>query len=95
MSDSDIEEPPNNGWFNSESKLPRISSVDSTQTLGVIVSSPFGNWYIGALDFGDSSATGPAPKRGIPVGNVPLEETGPGNGENFLDALTHTHPQSK
>jgi len=52
MSDSDLEEPPNNGWFDSESELPGISSVDCTQTLGVIVSSASANRHIGALDFG-------------------------------------------
>jgi len=30
MSDSDHEELPNNGWFDSEYELPGISSVDST-----------------------------------------------------------------
>jgi len=83
MSDSDLEEPPNNGWFDSESELPRISSVDYTQTLGVIVSFSSANRNIGALDFGDSSATGPAPNRGIPVVHAPLGGTGPGKGRIF------------
>jgi len=51
MSDSDQEELPNNGWFDSESDLPGISLVDSTQTLGVTVSSPSANRHIRALDF--------------------------------------------
>jgi len=90
MSNSDLEEPPNNGWFASESELPGISSLDSTQTLGVIMSSPSANRNIGAIDFGDGSVTGPTPNRGIPVVHAPLGGTGPGNGENFLDAPTHT-----
>jgi len=96
MSDSDLEEPPNNGWFDSESELPGISSEDSTQTLGVIMSFPSANRLIGALDFGDNSATGSAPNRGIPVVfRARLEGAGSGNGENFIDTTTHTHPQSK
>jgi len=62
MSDSDLEELPNNGWFDSESDLPEISSVDSTLATGVIVSSPTADHIQArALDFGDSNATGPAP----------------------------------
>jgi len=68
----------------------------ATLALGVIVSCPSaGQIQVRALDFGDSSATGPAPNKGIPVGHVPLEGAGSGNGENFLDAPTHTPPQSK
>jgi len=52
MSDSDLEEPPNNGWFNSESDLPGISSVDSNLAMGAIVSPPSANRHIWALDFG-------------------------------------------
>jgi len=40
MSNNDLEEVPHTGWFDSESDLPGISSVDSTLELGVIVSSP-------------------------------------------------------
>jgi len=86
MSANDHEELPNNGWFDSEAELPRISSVDSTLAMGVNVISPFADQIqVRALDFGDSSATSPAPNRGIPVGNVPLGGTGPDNGEKFLD----------
>jgi len=96
MSDSDLEEPLNTGWFDSESESPGISSVDSTLALGVIVSSPSADQIqVRALDFGDSSATSPAPNRSIPVAHLPLEETGSGYGQNFLDAPEHTPPQSK
>jgi len=46
MSDSDLEELPHTGWFDSESDLPGISSVDSTLELGVIVSSPLPTKYM-------------------------------------------------
>jgi len=76
MSDSDLEEPPNNGWFDSESDLPEISSVDSTLEQGVIASSPSANQTNArALDFEDSSAMGSATNKGNPVGHVPLKET--------------------
>jgi len=58
MSDSDHEELPNNGWFDSESELPGILSVDSTLAMGVNVSSPSADHIqIRALDFGNSSTT--------------------------------------
>jgi len=96
MSDSDLEEPPNNGWFDSESNLPGTSSVDSTLAMGVIVSSPSADQIqVRALDFGDSSATGPFLNKGIPVDNVPLGGTGSDNGENFLDTPIHTPPQNQ
>jgi len=59
MLDSDQEELPNNGWFDSESDLPGISSVDSTLAMGVKVRSHSANRHIRALDFGDSSTTSP------------------------------------
>jgi len=68
----------------------------ATLALGVIVSCPSaGQIQVRALDFGDSSATGPAPNKGTPVGYAPLEGAGSGNGENFLDTPVHTPPQSK
>jgi len=36
-----------------------------------------------------------SPERGIPIGHVPLEGAGSGNGKNFLDTTAHTPPQSK
>jgi len=49
--------------------LSHQESVDSTQTLGVIVSSPFADYIqVRALDFGDSSKTGPVLNNGIPGG---------------------------
>jgi len=95
MSDSDQEELPNNGRFDSESDLPGTSSVDSILAMGVIVSSPSANRHVRALDFGDSSTTGPAPNTGIPVGHVPLGGTGSSKGESFLDTSIHTPPQRK
>jgi len=96
MSNSDLEELPNNGWFDSESELPGISSVDSTLAMGANVSSPSaGQIQVRAIDFGNSSTAGRAPKRGIPVGNVPLGGTGSSKGKSFLDTPTHTPPQSK
>jgi len=96
MSDSDLEELPNNGWFDSESDLPGISSVDSTIEQGVIVSSLSANQiHVRAVDFGDSSATGPVLNKGTPVGHVPLEGTDSSKEENFLDTPIHTPSQSK
>jgi len=84
MSDSDFGELPNTGWFDSESDLPGISSVDSTIEQGVIVSFPSANQIqVRALNFGDSSATGPAPNKGTPVGHVPLEGTESSTGKIY------------
>jgi len=95
MSNNDQEELPNNGWFDSESDLPGISSVNSTLAMGVNVSPPSANRHIRALDFGDSSKTSPAPNKGTPVGHAPLKGAGSNNEENFIDAPVHTPPQSK
>jgi len=95
MSDSDHEEPPNNGWFDSESDLPGMSSVDSILAVGVNVSFPSADRQVRVLDFGNSNTTGPAPNTGIRVGHAPLRGTGFGNGENFLDAPVNTPPRSK
>jgi len=98
MSDSDLvlEEPPNNGWFDSESDLPGISWVDSTIEQGVIVSSPSASQIqTRSLDFGDSSATSPAPNKGTPVGHVPLDGAESSNRKSFLDTPIHTLPQSE
>jgi len=96
MSDSDLKEPPNTGWFDSKSEFPGISSVDSTLAIGVNVSSLFADHIqVRALDFGDSSVTSPAPNVGIPVGHVQLGGTGSSKGESFLDTPIHTSPQSK
>jgi len=95
MSDSDRKELPNRGWFDSESELPGISSVDSTiATLGVNVSSPSASHHIGALEIRNSNTTGPAPNAGIPGHYVPLGGTGPDKGESFLDTPHPTSPQS-
>jgi len=94
MSDSDLEESPNTRWFDSESDLPGISSVNSTIEQGVSVSSLSADQiHVRALNFGDSSAKGPAPNRGTPVGHAPLEGTEPSKGESFLDTPIHTTPQ--
>jgi len=96
MSDSDREELPHIGWFNSESGLPGISSVDSTLEQEVIVSSSSANQTnVRAIYFEDSSAMGSAPNMGNPVGHVPMEETDSCKWENFLDTPIHTPPQSK
>jgi len=96
MSNSDTEELPNTGWFDSESNLPGISSVDSTLMLGVNTSCPFANIIqVRALGVGDNNTTGPAPNTGIPVGNAPPGGTGLIKGESLLDTPTQTSPQSK
>jgi len=96
MSDSDLEELPNTGWLDSDSELPGIFSVDSTIAMGVNVSSLAADqMQVRALDFGDSSTTGPAPNTGIPVCHVSLGGTGSSKGESFLDTPIHTPPQSK
>jgi len=96
MSNCDQEEVPLTNWFDSESDFPEISSVNSTLELGVIVSSPSVNAIqVKALEVEDSSAMGPAPNKGNPVGHAPLEGTESCKGVNFLDTLIHTPPQSK
>jgi len=71
MSEIDPDEPPEPGWFDSESKLPGISSAEQTIELGVNMSFPSANpiQKVRALIIENSSATGPAPNRGILVGN--------------------------
>jgi len=85
------------GWFDSESKLPGISSVDSTLAMGVNVSFPSADNIQGvrALEIGNSSATGPAPNTGLLVGHVPHEGAESSKGENFLDTTHPTPPKSK
>jgi len=96
MSDFDQDELPHTGRFDLESDLPGISSVDSTTELGVSVSFPSANQsQVRALDFGVSSAMGPAPNTSNSVGNVPSGETKSCKGENFLDTPNHTPSQSK
>jgi len=99
MSESDPDELPEPGWFDLESELPGILSVDPTIELGVNVSFPSANRIqeVRALIIGNSSATGTAPNTGIlliQVGNGPQEEES-SKGEIFLDTPTHTPPQSK
>jgi len=95
MSDIDQNELPYIGWFNSESDLPRISSVDSTIKLGVNVSSPSDNQpHARALDFEDSNAMGPAPDKGNSVGNVLPGEKESCEGENFC-RYPNQHTPSK
>jgi len=43
MSEIDPNESPDHGWFDSESELPGISSVDPTLELGVNMSFPSAN----------------------------------------------------
>jgi len=69
MSNSDTEEQPNTGWFDSESELPEISSVDPTIELKVNMSCPSASLTLArALEIGDSNTIGPAPNTGIPGG---------------------------
>jgi len=85
MSNSDIEELPNTGWFDSESELPGISSVDSTLELEVNMNCPSANLTLPrALETGDSNTTGPAPNTSIPVGYVPLGGNEPIKGDSFF-----------
>jgi len=95
MSDIDQEGPLNNEWFNSESNLSGISSVDSTATMGVSVSAPSASCHIKALEIGNSNTTGPAPNTGMPAGYAPQVGTGPNKGESFLDTLHPNPPRSK
>jgi len=96
MSDIDQEGPLNNEWFDSESDLPGISSVDSITTMGINVSTPSANIHIRAIETGNSNTTGPAPNTGMSAGYAPPVETGPKHKwDNFLDAPRLTPPQSK
>jgi len=65
MSEIDLNKSPDHGWFDSESELPGILSVDTTIELGVNMSFPSADHTQGikALEIGNSSATGPAPIR--------------------------------
>jgi len=73
MSEVDQDELSEPGWFDSDSELPGISSVDSTTELGINMSFPSADHRqeVRALITGNSSETGPAPYTGILVGNVP------------------------
>jgi len=75
MSEIDHDELPDHGWFDSESELPRISSVDSTLANCVNVSFPSADHIreVRALEIRNRSATGPAPNTGILVGHGPQE----------------------
>jgi len=98
MSEIDHDELPDHGWFDSESEFPGISSVDSTLAVGVNVSFSSADHIQGvrALDFENSSATGPAPNMGILVGHVPQEGAESSKGENFLDTPHISNsPQNK
>jgi len=97
MSDIDHEEPLNNEWFDSESDLPGISSVDSTKLMGINVSPHSANGQINTpeIEMGNSNTTASAPYRGGPMGNAPLVGTKPDKGENFLDTPNPTPLQSK
>jgi len=97
MLEIDQDELPEPEWFDSEFKLPGISSVDPTIELGVNMSFPSADYIqeVRALVIGNSSATGPAPNTGILVGHVPQEGAESSKGENFLETLRPTPPQSK
>jgi len=97
MSKIDPDEPPEPGWFASESELPGISSVDPTIKLGVNMSfTPADHRQeVRALIIGNSSTTSPAPNTGILVGSRPHEEAESSKGENFLHTPHPTPPQSK
>jgi len=96
MSDSDLEEVTLTNWFDSESNLPEISSVNYTPELGVNVSSPSAKPIQDqALGTEDSSAMSSAPNKGNPIGHAPLEETDSYKGVNMLDTPNHTPPRSK
>jgi len=85
MSDSDYEDSQYPVWLDLESDLPRNSSVDSAITTGVNVSSHSADHtHTLALIHGDSNISGPASNRGTPVGNAPLEGTGPDKGEDMF-----------
>jgi len=91
MSNSDTDELLNTGWFDSESKLTGISSVESTLALGVNMSCSSANQIqVRALGIGDSNTTGPAPNTGIPVGNVLLRGNGPIKGEFSIYPNPHS-----
>jgi len=60
MSEIDTDDPPEPGWFDSESNLPGNSSVDPTIELGVRIIFPPADHIreVRALTIGNSSATG-------------------------------------
>jgi len=96
MSYSDQEEVPLTNWFDLESEFPEISSVNSTLELCIIVSSSSANAInVRVLEVEDSSAMGPAPNKGNPVGHALSEKTESCKGVNFLDNPNHTPPRSK
>jgi len=98
MSDVDRDGPLEPEWFDSEADLPGISSVDSTQAMGVNVSPHPANSPVNTLEtkLGNSNAMASAPYRGGPMGDAPLAGTRPDEkGENFLDTPNHTPFQSK
>jgi len=96
MSNSDLEDVPHTGWFDSESDFPEISSLDSTLELRVNVSYPSANpIHVRAPRIEDSSAVGSVRNKGSPVGHAALEETESYKGVNLINTPIHTPPQSK
>jgi len=76
MSDSALKEAPLATWFDSESNLLDISSVNSTPELGVNAN-PI---LVRALRTEDSSAMGSAPNKSNPVGHAHWKRQSPAKG---------------
>jgi len=86
MSEIDPDDPPEPGWFDSESELPGILSVDPTIELGVNMSFPSADLIqeVRAIVIWNSSAPGPARNTGNLVGNGPQEGAESSKGESFF-----------
>jgi len=97
MSEVDPDVLPEHEWFDSESELPGILSVDPAVELGVNMSSHSPNFMQKArvLVTGNSNTTASASYQSCTMGHVPLSGTEPDKGENFLDAPKPSPPQSK
>jgi len=96
MSDIELKDVPIINWFDSESYLPEISSINSTPHLGLNVGqtsvNTLHNW---ALGVDDSNAADSAPIWGTLAGNALLKETGPNTRGCLLGTPIPTPPQSK
>jgi len=93
MSDSELKETSVVNWFDSESDLPHISSINSTPQPGINIGQFSQNPMV--LGIEDGSMTGLVSNRGNQAGLVLPEETESNAGGEWLGAPILTTPQSK
>jgi len=94
MWEVDLDELPEHRWFDSESELPGISSVDPAIELWENVSFPPASLMqeARAIVTGISNTTASARYQGCTMGHVPLLRTEPDKRENFIDTPNPSPP---